>query len=223
MSDTMTPPLSFTIVGSGEVVELTDYVAVVAGYTGRDAAAVQHHIDELAAQGIAPPEQVPMFYPVDAALVTQQEDCEVGSSGTCGECEPVLVRADGRLFLAVGSDHTDRDLERESVALSKAACVKPVSRMAIEVTADLSWDDLHLRSWVDGVLYQESAMASLRVPTETLALWEAAPQTGDLVMFAGTVPILGGTFVPGHSWRVSITLPEGPELEHHYTVTERTS
>lgn len=196
MSDMDPASLTFELVESNEVVTLTAYTAVVAGYTGRDAAAVQRHIDELAAQGIAPPEQVPMFYSVDAALVTQDETCLVDSDGTAGECEPVLIRAGDRLLLAAGSDHTDRELERESVALAKTACVKPVSRVAVEVTSELDWDSLHLRSWVDGVLYQDGPMTALRVPTDTLALWDV-PESGDLVMFGGTVPLLDGTFVFG--------------------------
>jgi hypothetical protein len=58
---TSTETLTFDVAGSGETIELTDFYAVVAGYTGRDAAAVQHHIDELAAIGVAPPPSVPMF------------------------------------------------------------------------------------------------------------------------------------------------------------------
>ena len=43
---------------------------IIAGWTGRDAAALEAHIVELEVLGIARPKAVPMFYRVDAALLT---------------------------------------------------------------------------------------------------------------------------------------------------------
>lgn len=218
------PTMTFEVLGTGETVTLSSFGLVVAGYTGRDTAAVQHHIDELAAQGIAPPERVPMFYPVAADMATQEEVCVVPSSLTAGEAEPVLVRAAGRLFLGVGSDHTDRELERVSVARSKEACVKPLSRTVVPVDADTDWDRMRLSSWVDGVLYQDGPMSALRVPVGTLAQCEREGQPhGDIIMFGGTVPLLHGTFVFGRAWRVQLALPGGTTLDHHYRVDPATS
>jgi hypothetical protein len=218
--------LTFHVLGTDETLTVSSFDLVIAGYTGRDSAAVQHHIDELAAQGIAPPERVPMFYPVAADTATQQENCIVPSSQTAGEAEPVLIRAASRLFLAVGSDHTDRELERESVARSKQACVKPLSRSVIPVDADSDWDAMRLRSWVDGVLYQDGPMSALRVPVETLAQWESevgggggsGSGSGSIIMFGGTVPLLHGTFVFGRDWTVQLALPDGTTLDHRYRV-----
>jgi hypothetical protein len=42
---------------------------VIAGWTGRDPVAVEHHIAELAALGVKRPSSVPMFYPVASAPV----------------------------------------------------------------------------------------------------------------------------------------------------------
>jgi hypothetical protein len=218
------PTLTFDVLGTGETLTISSFDLVVAGYTGRDAAAVQHHIDELAAQGIAPPERVPMFYPVAASLATQQESCVVPSSLTAGEAEPVLVRTAGRLFLGVGSDHTDRELERESVARSKQACVKPLSRTVVPVDGDTEWDAMRLSSWVDGSPYQEGPMSALRAPVETLAQWEDQTQgDGDIIMFGGTVPLLHGTFVFGCDWTVRLDLPGGTALEHRYRVSSAPS
>ena len=100
---------------------------IVAGWTGRDPKAVQHHIDELAALGVAPPSQVPLFYRVSTSLLVQSSEIEVLGQATSGEVEPFLVKLGGNLFLGLGSDHTDRDLETVSVAASKQACPKPVA------------------------------------------------------------------------------------------------
>ena len=43
---------------------------VIAGWTGRDAAAMEAHIEELAALGVARPSASPLFYRVGASLLT---------------------------------------------------------------------------------------------------------------------------------------------------------
>ncbi|MFZ9679766.1 MAG: DUF2848 family protein, partial [Quisquiliibacterium sp.] len=54
---------------------------VIAGWTGRDAQAVQHHIDELAAIGVPAPSSVPVYYRVAESLLTQQSQFQVLGSG----------------------------------------------------------------------------------------------------------------------------------------------
>jgi hypothetical protein len=209
--------LTFTVAGTGSSIVLTDFDLVIAGYTGRDEASVKKHIDELAAIGIAPPQTVPAFYELPASLATQQQHITVPGPNTSGEVEPVLVRAAGRLYLTVGSDHTDRDIERDSVARSKAACAKPLALTAIEV-AEPDWDAISASSTVDGVGYQQGMLSALRVPTEVLALRDG-PAQHDLVLFCGTLPLLNGQFVAGTDWKLSLTMPDGTELTHAYSVS----
>lgn len=118
--------------------ELSNLALLVIGYAGRDQASVQHHIDELAAIGIAPPPHVPMVYELSPGLITYERIVRVPGTRTSGEVEPVLVRAGGVWHLALGSDHTDRDLEADDIKNSKAVCPKPVSRTAICLVCDPS-------------------------------------------------------------------------------------
>ena len=62
---------------------------VIAGWTGRDAAAVQHHIDELARLGVPAPSCFPLYYRASAHLLTQESAIEVVGPETSGEAEPV--------------------------------------------------------------------------------------------------------------------------------------
>lgn len=218
---TSASPLTFRL-PDGEELHVTDYALVVAGYTGRDEASVRHHIEELAAIGVPEPDSVPAFYVLDPSLVTQAQDVAVTGTGTSGEVEPVLVRAGGQLYLSVGSDHTDRDLERDSVAGSKAACAKPVAATAVPLPGALDWDAVTAYSDVDGVRYQDGTLRELRVPTEVLALLDARPDhaaRANLVMFGGTLPLIDGRFVPGREWKLGLGLPDGTSVEHSYTVT----
>ena len=196
---------------------------VVAGYTGSDPAAVQHHIDELAAIGVPAPTSVPAYYPLARDLVTSDLAIAVESGYTSGEVEPVLIRVDGNYWLTVGSDHTDRDLERTDIARSKAACPKPIGSMAIalgdapEVTG---WNRVRIRSWVDGDLYQDGTLAALRPLADTLSRRPAGTE-GDLVLFGGTVPLIDGTFRAGADWRLTLEAPGCAPLELCYSVKVR--
>lgn len=55
---------------SGEEVAVPVDTLVIAGWTGRDAAAVEAHIAELEAIGVPRPATVPCFYRVAAGLLT---------------------------------------------------------------------------------------------------------------------------------------------------------
>ena len=44
-------------------------VLIMAGWTGRDQAAVQQHIEELGALGVPPPSRTPLYYRLDPALL----------------------------------------------------------------------------------------------------------------------------------------------------------
>src|SRR3954454_20915657 len=101
---------------------------IVAGWTGRNEAALRHHIEELAAIGVPRPSSVPVFYRNSVLNLTQDSVLEVLGPDTSGEVEPVIVAVGGKLCLAVGSDHTDRKAEIQGIALSKQLCAKQVGR-----------------------------------------------------------------------------------------------
>ena len=84
------------------------------------------------------------------------------------------------------------------------------------------WDSCRARSWVDGTLYQDGALANLRTPRELLDIHAErhGDDGGDLICFAGTLPLLHGTFTPGHRWDLELALPDGRTLTHTYRTTE---
>src|SRR5579863_10477624 len=84
---------------------------VIAGWAGRDAAAIEHHIEELAALGIPRPSTTPLYYRVAAATLTQSERLVVLGPDSSGEVEPVIVSLADGLWVGIGSDHTDRKAE----------------------------------------------------------------------------------------------------------------
>jgi hypothetical protein len=195
---------------------------VIAGWTGRDAAAVQHHIEELAALGVPAPSSVPLFYRVAAQQLTQAETIEVVGDGTSGEVEPVLLAMADGLWLGVGSDHTDRKAEAYSVALSKQLCAKPIGRVLWRFEELLGhWDALTLRSYATRAgerrLYQEGPVAGLRPPTELVARFaDGGTLTPGTVMFCGTMPAREGIH-PAELFELELHDPVlGRTLRHRY-------
>jgi len=220
--------LHLTEAGTGEGLHLEPARLIVAGYTARDEAAVRAHIAELADIGVPPPSSVPAFYDLDPALLTTDAVVEVESPRTSGEVEPVVVRLGGTWFLAVGSDHTDRELEQTDVARSKAACPKPLGDGVVGIGNDLAsleWDSLTAGSVVDGVRYQVGDISSLRHPAELVGRMtdELGPVTGDLVLYCGTLPLLAGAFTYGTQWRIRLELPGRTELAHAYEIKQRST
>jgi hypothetical protein len=222
--DTVTA--EFRLFGTDSDLSLDAPRLIIAGYTGRDAAAVAAHIEELAAIGIPPPASVPAFFELDPGLVTSDPVVQIAGSNTSGEVEPVLIRHNGRHYLGVGSDHTDRDVERTDIAASKAACPKPVSHQIVALPEDLAalhWDAIDVASDVDGEPYQRGSLAVMRTPTDLLSRLTGAlgEFDGDLVMFCGTVPLLTGAFRAGRRWRLELKLDPNISLTHTYEVLSR--
>src|SRR6266404_9669518 len=102
--------------GRAPSMHLAARALTIAGWTGRNPVAVQHHIDELAAIGVAPPKLIPTLYRISRDLLTTEPIIETVGNSSSGEAEFCLFNVDGQLYVAVGSDHTDRALETHDVA-----------------------------------------------------------------------------------------------------------
>src|SRR3954451_21924362 len=128
-------------------ITMTPEALIVAGWTGRDEAALNHHIEELAAIGVPRPSSVPVFYRNAATNVVQTDKLEVLGPDTSGEVEPVIVALADGLWIGLGSDHTDRKAETMGIALSKQLCGK-VMGSELWKFADIAphWDSIIIRS-----------------------------------------------------------------------------
>lgn len=173
--------------------------AVIAGWTGRDRAAMEKHIAELEELGVPRPASTPMYYRVAAARLTTAPAIEVSGEDSSGEVEFAVLRLDGRLWIGIGSDHTDRKVETMGVAISKQLCDKPIGRdwwLFDDVAPH--WDALRLRAHIaeNGrrVLYQEGPVTTMQDPRELIAGYAdnrgGLPEGG--LMFCGTLAALGG-------------------------------
>jgi Protein of unknown function (DUF2848) len=172
---------------------------VIAGWTGRDAAAVEAHIAELEKIGVKRPKTAPIFYRVAAAQLTGDGEIQVAGEDSSGEVEPVVVSLPDGLYVTVGSDHTDRKVETIGVTISKQLCAKPVAPSLWrfdEVAAH--WDEILIRSHavIEGKrrLYQEGPVARMRDPRELMATYLGRASgilPAGTLMFCGTLAVKG--------------------------------
>ena len=206
---------------AGQQIELTIDHLYVAGWTGRNKDAVDHHIEELAAIGIAPPSQVPLYYRVSNGLLTQAKNIDVLGETTSGEVEPLLMQKDGEIWIGLASDHTDRQLEAYSVAASKQACPKPI--------ASELWKYESVRSHIDNLilrcsikeddrwgLYQEGDLSSIRPLAE---LMSASGFGENAAMLCGTFGAIGGVR-PASEYKMELEDPIlNKTIKMEYSVT----
>lgn len=218
--------LTFSIPSSGGSSPLSVAIDhfVIAGWAGRDHAAIEHHIEELAAIGVPRPSAVPLFYRVAANQLTQDATVQMAGPDSSGEVEVLLFSHAGRSYVSLTSDHTDRKLEAHSVALSKQLCAKPVAREAWPLNEVLPhWDSLRIVSSIleDGreVEYQNGLLDSLRDVRDLARRYCGQEQLPEgMAMSCGTVGVIGG-IRPANTFTMALVDDRlGRRLAHRYTV-----
>lgn len=215
--------LTFTVHADGKSQEKTFTLAsaVIAGWTGRDKVALEKHIRELEELGVPRPASTPIYYRVSAPRFTTADLIECTGPESSGEVEFMLLESGGRLYLGIGSDHTDRKVETYNITVSKQMCDKPVGRdlWLLEDVRD-HWDSLVLRAYavIDGtrVLYQEGSVASMLPPEDVMAGYGAPLK--DAAMLCGTLAAHGG-IRPAERFEFEMEDPVlGRTIRHAYDV-----
>lgn len=195
---------------------------VIAGWTGRDQAKVQEHIDELKELGVAPPSSTPVFYPLSANLVTQADTVQMLGDGSSGEVEAMLVGTPKGMLVTLASDHTDRVAEAYSIQISKQMCQKPVARAAwwFRDVAE-RWDSLTLQSWQDREVYQDGDCTAMLPPLDIVrGACGADELPSGWAMPLGTLPVHGG-IRGGNVFKMRLGDPStGRAIDHAYTVEQ---
>jgi hypothetical protein len=198
---------------------------IVAGWVGKNKEAVRKHIEELGKLGVPAPSRTPTYMNLSADLLTTTESMDVVGPESSGEVECVLFGSAGRLYVGVGSDHTDRGFEKYDIPASKQMCAKPVAPVVwdMEDVRD-HLDRIALRSWmtIGGKrrLYQEGRLESNIGVIDILngIPAEAALGLECLSLFCGTFPAIGG-IETGEKFEFEMEDPVlGRKIGHHYRI-----
>jgi Protein of unknown function (DUF2848) len=169
---------------------------IIAGWTGRDRAALEHHIEELEKLGVPRPASVPIFLHLSTARLTLDAGIEASGDASSGEVEFVLFQSGGRRWVGVGSDHSDRKVETYDMTVCKQMCEKPIAPVFWPYdTVAGHWDELVLKSFIhEGgktIPYQEGSVASMLHPDALLREFGSDLPEGTM-MFCGTMAAIGG-------------------------------
>ncbi len=212
MSETI---LALTVHARGQVMPTSFTVRqlYLGGWAGRNPDDVQRHIDELVSLGIPAPSEVPILMPMPRHLVTTNPWIEVRDNAGSGEVEYVLLFDGERLLVTVGSDHTDREMERVDIAKSKQLYPNVIASDAwlYDEVRD-HWDALELSCWVETGgrfdLYQRNQLSALLSAENWLAiLRERDLLSPGTVLFSGTPSTINGRLVHGIAYRFRLNDP----------------
>ena len=211
--------------GKAQPIELQINRVYCIGYAGRNQAKVREHIEELAKIGVSAPPRTPTVYPVSTYLLTAAPTIMAQGKETSGEVEFVLFLQADKTYVSVGSDQTDRDLEKVSIMKSKQMCEKIVANQIWDYDDVRDhWDSLILRAWVTDEkgkrLYQDGpATALLPVPDLISAVKRETDQhLNGAVIYSGTVPTHEG-FVFAKTWDLELEDPVlMRKIAHRYEV-----
>ena len=213
---TRKPSRMLTFDRAGAPMRFTARRLLAGGYTGRDPAAVEEHIAELALLGVPRPDHVPWVFVANPEVLQIDGTVWAYDGTSSGEAEYVLLIGRDDIFVCIGSDHTDRGLESLSIEKSKQVYPKILSRQIWRLDDLLPrWDDLRLRSRVreggDLEDYQDGTLAQLIRPERLLELIGPDPGAGTVV-FSGTLPVLGGNVRPAPRFEAELFDTDGQTL-----------
>jgi hypothetical protein len=207
--------------GKKERVEVDVGKVYCAGYTSRDQENVTKHVEELRKLGVPAPEKTPTVYMVAPYLVLTDEEpgaVDVKGFETSAEVEYVALFGE-ETYITVGSDHTDRWLEKVSVERAKQACPKIMSS-TMWLYSDLKdhWDRIVIRSFVVNggkKLYQEGNLGEI-LPVERLA--DILNLKKESLLFSGTIPVKGGKVICANEYEIDM---EDPLLDRRISLEYR--
>ncbi len=178
----------------------------------------------MAAVGVPAPQHIPTLFALGNHLLTTAGAIQVHGEETSGEVEYVLFWHRGEIFVTVGSDHTDRRLEKHSIPKAKNLC--------LNVMAADAWPYAEVKNHFDRLvldcsvtrggkvdLYQHDSTGALIGPEYWIT--ELEKRLGrledGLVFFSGTIGTVAGLVV-GEAYDFRMIDPVlHRSLEHRYT------
>ena len=215
----MAKTLEFLINGDpGQVLHFEVRRQVNTGRTSRDSGDVLKHVEELKKSGITLSGTDVAYHVKLTDRITTGTEIELlhPDVQSSGEIEPAfLVNDDGKIYVTVGSDRSDRHLQTFNSQLAKQVydnVLSPVVWRYDDVIGH--WDDILMESYIkeDGSekLYQKGALAELLRPEVFLEGNKERMTDKNLtgsVILGGTFPTLTGGLNFSHYFRMVMTDP----------------
>lgn len=200
---------------------------IVMGFTPRDEKVINELFVALRKIGGVIPDKTPMTYPLAVELLTTKEEIFVVGNDTNGEVEYLIISLNGDIYIGVGSDHADKNIESLNIHKSKQLCAK---HMCNEVwkwsEVKDHWDQVVLESRyiVNGVeeLYQKNIAEVMLRPENIIQsvedFYHKKISDFDCVIFSGSIPTLDG-FRYGEHFKYSLFDPvKNRKISSEYSI-----
>lgn len=205
--------VQFKVQGTSQVLNIPVNVIFNGGYAGTNQELVREHIEELGKLGVPAPTTTPTLYPLSNYLATTSDRIQVQHGETSGEIEYAMIWFEGKQYVTVVSDHTDRNLENFSVPKSKQAAPD------VFATEVWPWDEvkdhfgeLILECYItkDGKreLYQQAPNKAMLLPDQWAERFKkvGVGNNGD-IFISGTINTVNKTLIFGDQYEISIHDP----------------
>ena len=192
--------IDLNIVSKEGITSRTFEVGSVAGarFTARDVEGLRKQMDEqLAKEGhfSSATHTNPSIFRIARYLLTQDDEFEVQGAMTGGEGEVVAIRDGSELFISVGSDQCDRELDPLFPDKPKQMCPHPLATKAWPYSEVKDhWDELRIQSTVTvqgiPVPLQDSRLEALVTLEYLLGMSSVQSLPDAAVLFCGSSPFL---------------------------------
>ena len=193
-------PLEMCIESKGATSTRRIAIGSVAGarYTSCDIEGMRRQLDEqLAREGrfSAATLTNPSIFRIARYLLTQAGEFEVQGAMTGGEAEVVAIRHGGEIFIGLGSDQCDRELDPFFPDKPKQMCPHPLAQIAwpYDEVRD-HWDEVRIYSHVVAggheVQLQDSALSALVDLDYLLEMEEVQALPDPMFLYCGCSPFV---------------------------------
>lgn len=185
-----------------------------ARFSSRDVEGMRKTLDEMLARGESGTKTNPSIFRIARYLLTQSDEFEVQGSLTGGEAEIVAIRDGGEVFITVGSDQCDRELDPLFQDKPKQMCPHPVAAVAWPYSEVRDhWDRLQIHSRVEMAGYvvtmQESPASELVDLEYLLAMDSVQSMPDPMILYCGAVPTLAAAFDTVEKHNLPATMTSG--------------
>lgn len=199
------------------------------GSAVKDPEFVRKHHAEVNKLGIVLPNRgvLPRMYHLSDWTLTTADEITVQGNETSGEAELVFLDDGGEILVGVGSDHTDRKLEKFSIHYGKQVCqnvLAPKVWLLREIEDHLDQVVMECETETAGVkaLYQRVNVDVFMEPRKLMGLvYErtSVPHGSGVVLFSGTVPTIDNALYYADKWTIRLTdTVLNRMIEHTYAV-----